>query len=365
LSPKPKLLIVEDEAAILRGLTDLFTFHNFDVESEQDGQRGLGGNAGNVLIDGVRPTSKTGGLTEVLKRIPADQVIRIEVLRGGNSAGETAGQSIVANVIRAQGSTSGTWDITSEGNVGKSPSPRLQTSLTTQLGQWQTSFSAIVAQWESHRSAQINNFDPNNNKTSIEDEDYLNSQKWLKLIGEGSRELSGGKLSLNGYVYRHIWLRDSRQDIENTPAETQVNTDKSLLQDNRAKTIELGADWTKSYNHWKLRLIGLGMLNDVVADNTFTTVNTGQDDFTHHDVQDSRKTELVSRMTLANINNTKFKPEFGFELANNKLDSSLHQFQNNVLQASQDNDKVAVEEVRAEVFASFVYQASDVLSLEG
>ena len=38
---KPKLLIIEDEAAILRGLTDLFVFHGFDVASEQDGRKGL------------------------------------------------------------------------------------------------------------------------------------------------------------------------------------------------------------------------------------------------------------------------------------------------------------------------------------
>lgn len=38
---KPTLLIVEDEPAILRGLTDLFVFHGFDVTSETDGQEGL------------------------------------------------------------------------------------------------------------------------------------------------------------------------------------------------------------------------------------------------------------------------------------------------------------------------------------
>jgi len=41
LSIKPKLLIVEDEPNILRGLTDLFVFHGYEVESESDGKRGL------------------------------------------------------------------------------------------------------------------------------------------------------------------------------------------------------------------------------------------------------------------------------------------------------------------------------------
>ena len=38
---KPKLLLVEDEPSILRGLTDLFVFHGYDVESESDGKTGL------------------------------------------------------------------------------------------------------------------------------------------------------------------------------------------------------------------------------------------------------------------------------------------------------------------------------------
>ncbi|WDD97430.1 response regulator transcription factor [Thalassomonas actiniarum] len=41
MSIKPKLLIVEDEPHILRGLTDLFVFHGYQVESESDGQKGL------------------------------------------------------------------------------------------------------------------------------------------------------------------------------------------------------------------------------------------------------------------------------------------------------------------------------------
>ena len=41
MSIKPKLLIVEDEPNILRGLTDLFIFHGYEVESESDGGKGL------------------------------------------------------------------------------------------------------------------------------------------------------------------------------------------------------------------------------------------------------------------------------------------------------------------------------------
>lgn len=60
MSTKPKLLIVEDEPSILRGLTDLFVFHGYEVESETDGQQGLSRALGNpyacVILDVMLPT---------------------------------------------------------------------------------------------------------------------------------------------------------------------------------------------------------------------------------------------------------------------------------------------------------------------
>ena len=45
--------------------------------------RGLSGAAGNVLIDGRRPASKSDALSDVLGRVPANQVLRVDVIRGG------------------------------------------------------------------------------------------------------------------------------------------------------------------------------------------------------------------------------------------------------------------------------------------
>ncbi len=38
---KPKLLIVEDEQAILQGLVDVFVFHGFEVDAADNGKKGL------------------------------------------------------------------------------------------------------------------------------------------------------------------------------------------------------------------------------------------------------------------------------------------------------------------------------------
>jgi outer membrane receptor for ferrienterochelin and colicin len=71
--------------------------------------RGLLASAGNVLVDGQRPTAKSGGLQEVLSRIPAASVLRVEVSRGAPASAEAAGQTLVVNTVRAQAVSSGTW----------------------------------------------------------------------------------------------------------------------------------------------------------------------------------------------------------------------------------------------------------------
>jgi outer membrane receptor protein involved in Fe transport len=62
--------------------------------------RGFAGNAGNVLVDGARPTAKTDDLNSILQRIPASAVERIEVIRGGAPGIDMQGQTVVANVVR-------------------------------------------------------------------------------------------------------------------------------------------------------------------------------------------------------------------------------------------------------------------------
>src|SRR5690606_27732877 len=82
------------------------------ILSEGASVRGFGNAAGNVLIDGQRPTVKGGGITEVLRRITASRVERVVLLRGADAA-EAQGQTLVANVVlRADAGGSGNASLT-------------------------------------------------------------------------------------------------------------------------------------------------------------------------------------------------------------------------------------------------------------
>jgi hypothetical protein len=61
--------------------------------------RGFAGTAGNVLIDGERPSSKTDDLQSLLKRVSANRVDHIDLIRGGASGIDMQGQSVIANVV--------------------------------------------------------------------------------------------------------------------------------------------------------------------------------------------------------------------------------------------------------------------------
>lgn len=60
MNRKLKLLIVEDEPAILQGLTDLFVFHGYEVDTTSDGQEGLTKATGQqydlILLDVMLPS---------------------------------------------------------------------------------------------------------------------------------------------------------------------------------------------------------------------------------------------------------------------------------------------------------------------
>src|SRR5947209_5990971 len=64
--------------------------------------RGFAGTAGNVVINGARPSTKAETIDVTLSRIPAQQVIRVELGPGDLYGSDYAGKSQVLNVVLSQ-----------------------------------------------------------------------------------------------------------------------------------------------------------------------------------------------------------------------------------------------------------------------
>ena len=71
----------------------------FTLDLGNTDTRGFAGAAGNVVINGARPSSKAESLEANLTRIPASRVIRVEVGPGDLYGSEYAGKSQVLNVL--------------------------------------------------------------------------------------------------------------------------------------------------------------------------------------------------------------------------------------------------------------------------
>nr|WP_168711000.1 TonB-dependent receptor plug domain-containing protein [Ningiella ruwaisensis] len=72
----------------------------FSLDNGNQSSRGFSGAAGNILIDGVRISSKSESPSDQLGAIPAQSVLAIEVLRGNLAKFDLPNQSVVANIIR-------------------------------------------------------------------------------------------------------------------------------------------------------------------------------------------------------------------------------------------------------------------------
>ncbi|MBN1239977.1 MAG: response regulator transcription factor [Gammaproteobacteria bacterium] len=88
MTRKPKLLIVEDEAAIRDGLVDVFVYHGFDVESRGDGAAGLDeartGRYDLVLLDVMLPGMNGFDVCDAIRAEDRDQPIIMLTAKGSD-----------------------------------------------------------------------------------------------------------------------------------------------------------------------------------------------------------------------------------------------------------------------------------------
>lgn len=92
----------------------------FILQGGEGSERGFGQASLNILINGLRPSSKSSDARDILRRIPADTVIRIEIIDGASlDIPGLSGQ--VANIIASSGSLSGSWEYAARFEEGTEP----------------------------------------------------------------------------------------------------------------------------------------------------------------------------------------------------------------------------------------------------
>ena len=229
--------------------------------------RGFAGAAGNVLVDGERPTIKSGGLEDFLRRIPANAVERIEVTRGAQRAGETAGQSLVANVIRKPQSFAGTWSGELERNPAGLVYPRGEVSFTAPIGGWSTT-TKVNAFWEQFTFDNIDRIrrDSSGALLAFDEETLPSTLRDAFIATEARRLLAGGTLTVNARVGNSRFYQETGRDgfLGRAPDGGPADRRTVIRFDSEFWEGELSADWAGNVAQgWVLKLLALGSFRDI------------------------------------------------------------------------------------------------------
>lgn len=322
--------------------------------------RGFEGAAGNVLIDGQRPSSKSDAINEILQRIPISQVERIDVIRGGAPGIDMQGKTVLANVIRKKGGGFHGLAAVAVGHVAddgrNGPSLRLEASDAANGRAWEFSVRGGFGIDDGSGPGPEIRVDPNG--TILTRAQMLARGGGWQSISAGSYELPmlGGQFRLNGRLFTNNY-DNHETDVFSLPV-GQLNRDH--FSDEEVDT-EIGGRFTRAVGaRLNLELVGLHTTKDENIGDIFQQQPGPRDDFALHRFS----TETIGRGVLKFRQNSRVSWEAGGEIADNTLDSKTRLGEDGApipIPAA----SVQVEEQRWEVFGKAVWRVTDKWTVEG
>ncbi|MFT4251269.1 MAG: TonB-dependent receptor [Caulobacter sp.] len=321
-----------------------------------DSVRGFGGAAGNVLIDGQRPATKSESLEDALRRIQAGQVDRVEIIVGGAPGIDMQGKTVVANVVlRADAKGSTLLAVASAFQQDGRTTPAMRFEGSRQYGVNAFDWSILTYRYVDDGAGE--------GPKVVRQADGSTSRAWLDETGGGDgltakanlkRPLLGGRLSVNTVYEREIYDW-SLEDIVPGVADRL----KVIDADDREEG-EVGLGWEKALTaKSRVELTGLVRRKHVDYASRFTE---GADGGIFTSARDSG--ESIARGVLRHAASPTLSFEAGGEAAFNFLESEIAYLVNGAPQTLPAAN-VRVEETRGEVFGVATWRARADLTLEG
>jgi len=330
----------------------------FALDTGDSGARGLAGTAGNVLIDGRHPSTKSDNLGQILDRISAAGVARIELIRGGAPGIDMQGRSVVANVVLIRAVTT---ERVLESNIYVYPDgyigPSLSARWSRRAGDEQTeaAISGFTDRTDGTSEGFRRRFDAAGNLIQDADLALWDRIRNLRATGAVQRRVGGGLLRVNGLL---SWFgNENSQDllIRSGPGVDSFNDQQS-----DEVNGELGGNWTRELGpRTGLELTGLQRWST----DDYTGVSESSGDSSTFTAE-STSGESIGRAILRFRPNGRWSFETGGEAAYNFLDSATAYSENGVA-IPLPSSAVKVEELRGEVFGQATWRPNPTLTLEG
>ena len=324
-----------------------------------DGSRGFQGSVGNILINGLRPASKNDTGSGVLSRTLADQVERIELVRGGATGIDMQGFSVVVNVItRSQSSSQSIFTANAILYEGGNDTYGGTWQFTAKKGErtWGVTLTDGFVVNDSNGVGLVIRRDGAG--ALLRNEDFSNDQK----SGGNSVRLNyaspfmGGQIDLTALYGVNDFENQTLQSSPTARRESQYQEDGS--------SGEFGALFTRALNG---RLTSETRLIHEFSDVTGVAVNrtslSGVDSPEQRFESDGKASETILRSLVRFEQSPKLTWEFGDEVAYNMLETE-QAFSVGGAPVPLPSASVKVEETRGEIFAKNTWRLRDDLSVE-
>jgi outer membrane receptor for ferrienterochelin and colicin len=324
---------------------------------EPDERRGFSGAVGNVLIDGQRLGAKSQSLRDVLGRVAAKEVVRIEILRGAEVAGDASGAAVLANVVRTAVSGGGTWEGGIEVTNEDEPAPNGKFGWSGRKEALEYSVGGSVYTHDHQAVGRGVVRDGAGGVTALKYDSIPHQNGEYSLNGQVSWPVREGKLTITGQASQF----DGEEQLEKrttTPTGTQLERELDPYEE-RTNTGEVGATYLRGIGDWSMNLTALATRKRVHWEITSTH-------FDGTDAQDIEVAQEVRQESGESIVRATFERlldsgriELGGEIAINTLDGSA-ELTADVGAGPEPvilpNANLSIEENRSEAFVSHVWR---------
>lgn len=330
------------------------------------GQRGFGSAGDQILIDGKRLAGKSNNINDALSRIPSNQIVKIDLIRGAASGLDVQSQGLVINIILVEGSSKSTtfWKVMGEYTFGYQVIPKFLVSHSGTKEGLNYSFSAEHNDDNGYRPMEEIFFDGDDNQTGTQDIDHVFKFKSVKLTTNlGYNFEDGAELRINGlYEPNQFSYHEERLKTGESP------DSKVWDRDTDNKKWEIGGDYSRN-----MGLLGrsktLFVINEGTEDTEVGRVRniSGPEYLYTNEFTDAKRSEKIFRSSVNPEIAMGQTVEIGGEVAINTFDKIFNSFGRDMAGDPLEldtADNVDIKENRYEVFAIHSYNVSPAIVIQ-
>lgn len=345
----------------------------FSLDLGNTDTRGFAGAAGNVVINGSRPSSKAESLEANLARIPASRVIRVEIGPGELYGSEYAGKSQVLNVLLSADAGIDA-NVTAAGRRWFTGYVNKDISGSALIKRGQSSFN-LSAGTGRNRQLEEGTDTLTNFATGAEREFRRKTNSYFNKNPFASASWALERAPDDAYRANVRW-GPSRFDLaqENRVTVNGVQRDDALIQHYRNPVFELGGDVTRPLAGGAIKLVGLAtrrsrdnfdsylQRNGLLEEGGVTVGGFEQ-------TQKAKQSETIARATWTHPDIAGFSVETGLEGVLNTLDSTVEFYSIGAggqrTRIDLPIDQATVKEKRGEAFVNVGRNLSPALRIDG